>query len=115
MKVLVNGGAGFIGSNLTAGLLRIGHVVTVLDNFSSGYRENVEALPDARFIHGDIREPDSVAHAVEGVEVVLQLAASVGNKRSIDCPVLDAETNAIGTLQVLEAARRAGVRKIATS
>jgi UDP-glucose 4-epimerase len=115
MKVLVTGGAGFIGSNLVGHLLQNGHEVTVLDNLSSGYRENVEILPGARFIHGDIRDPDAVARAVEGVDVVFHLAASVGNKRSIDCPVLDAETNAIGTLRVLEAARRAGVRKIVTS
>lgn len=115
MKTLVTGGAGFIGSNLTAALLRGGHSVTVLDNLSSGYRENIETLPDARFIPGDIGDPRAVARAMEGAEVVFHLAASVGNKRSIDCPVQDAETNAIGTLRVLEAALRAGARKIVTS
>jgi UDP-glucose 4-epimerase len=115
MKTLVTGGAGFIGSNLVRALLQEEHEVTVLDNLSSGYLENIETLPHARFIRGDIRDPDSVAGAVERVEVVFHMAASVGNKRSIDHPVLDAETNAIGTLRVLEAARRAGVRKIVTS
>jgi UDP-glucose 4-epimerase len=115
MKVLVTGGAGFIGSNLVGDLLQNEHEVTVLDNLSSGYRENIETTPGARFIHGDIRDADAVARAVEGTEVIFHLAASVGNKRSIDCPVLDVETNAIGTVRVLEAARRAGVRKIVTS
>jgi len=115
MKTLVTGGAGFIGSNLVRDLLQNAHEVTVLDNLSSGYRDNVDTLPGARFIHGDVGDPHAVARAVEGAEVVFHLAASVGNKRSIDSPVLDAETNAIGTLRVLEAARRAGVRKIVTS
>src|ERR1022692_1859885 len=62
MRTLVTGGAGFIGSNLVRDLLQNEHEVTVLDNLSSGYRENVEILPDGRFIHGDIR--DTPAHAV---------------------------------------------------
>lgn len=115
MKVLVTGGAGFIGSNLTAALLRAGHNVTVLDDLSSGYRNNIDALANARFIEGDVRDRRAVDRAIDGAEVVFHLAASVGNKRSIDCPVLDAEINAIGTLCVLEASRCAGVRKIVTS
>lgn len=115
MKALVTGGAGFIGSNLAGQLLRDGHTVTILDNLSSGYRTNLASIPGARFVEGDIREERSVRGAMEHVEVVFHLAASVGNQRSIDNPILDAEVNIIGTLRVLEAARRAGVRKLVAS
>jgi UDP-glucose 4-epimerase len=114
-KVLVTGGAGFIGSNLVARLLADGHQVSILDNLSSGYRSNVPRHPRARFLEGDIRDAAAVSEAIAGVDVVFHLAASVGNKRSIDHPVDDAEINVIGTLRVLEAARRTGVRKIVTS
>jgi UDP-glucose 4-epimerase len=115
LKTLVTGGAGFIGSNIVALLLQEGHQVVVLDNLSSGYATNLEPFPDLRLIEGDVRDGHTVADAVEGCEVVFHLAASVGNKRSIDHPVDDAETNVIGTLNVLEAARRAGVRKVVFS
>jgi nucleoside-diphosphate-sugar epimerase len=113
MKALVTGGAGFIGSNLVSHLVREGHDVTVLDNLLSGYRENLD--PNARFIEGDVRDAAVVARAMDRVETVFHLAASVGNKRSIDEPLIDADINVMGTLRVLEAARRAGVRKIVTS
>lgn len=115
MKTLVTGGAGFIGSNLVKQLLADGHQVTALDNLSSGYRSNLASLPDVRFIEGDIRDETAVVEAVKGAEVVFHLAASVGNKRSIDHPLLDADINVMGTLKVLEAARKAGVRKIVAS
>lgn len=115
MKVLVTGGAGFIGSNLVNQLLIQGNEVIVLDNLMSGYRSNLAPFSEARFIQGDIRDDIAVADAIQGVEVVFHLAASVGNKRSIDYPLIDAEINVIGTLKVLEAARRAGVRKIVAS
>ena len=115
MHALVTGGAGFIGSNLAGRLLADGHRVTVLDNFSSGYRSNLGALGGARIVEGDIRDGAAVAKAMEGAGVVFHLAASVGNKRSIDNPILDAEVNVMGTLRVLEAARRAGVRKLVAS
>lgn len=116
MKVLVTGGAGFIGSNLVGLLLDDGHEVAVLDNLSSGYRENLDDLQGAaRFIEGDIRDEAALAKAIRGVEVVFHLAASVGNRRSIAHPVEDSETNVIGTLRVLEAARKEGVRKIVAS
>ena len=114
-RVLVTGGAGFIGSNLVARLVSDGHYVTVLDNLSSGYRSNVQSHPRLRFVEGDIRDGAAVEEAAVGVDVVFHLAASVGNKRSIDRPIEDAEVNVIGTLRVLEAARHAGVRKIVAS
>ncbi|MCE5199728.1 NAD-dependent epimerase/dehydratase family protein, partial [bacterium] len=115
MKVLITGGAGFIGSNIVSKLVEDGHEVTVLDNLMSGYRCNLDPFPNIRFIEGDVRDEDAVARAIKGAEVVFHLAASVGNKRSIDFPIIDAEINVIGTLRVLEAARREGVRKIVTS
>jgi UDP-glucose 4-epimerase len=115
MKVLVTGGAGFIGSNLVAELVAQGHGVTVLDNLSSGYRLNLEPFQEVRFIEGDIRDEAAVTDAVVGAEVVFHMAASVGNKRSIDYPLEDAEVNVLGTLKVLHAARVAGVRKIVAS
>ncbi len=115
MKALVTGGAGFIGSNIVRRLLEDGHRVTVLDNLLSGFKVNLDPFPEVEFIEGDIRDPDAVAKAVKGAEVVFHLAASVGNKRSIDYPVDDAEINVVGTVQVLEAARQAGVRKVVAS
>ena len=115
MNALITGGAGFIGSNLASHLLAGGHQVTILDNLSSGYRENLDTLHGVEFVYGDIRDERAVRLATAGREVVFHLAASVGNKRSIDDPVADAETNVIGTLRLLEAARRAGVRKFVTS
>lgn len=115
MKALVTGGAGFIGSNICAALRREGAEVTVLDNLSSGHLVNLEALPEVRFIEGDIRDADAVSRAISGCEVVFHLAASVGNKRSIDHPGEDTAINVNGTLTVLEAARDAGVRKVVAS
>jgi UDP-glucose 4-epimerase len=115
MKVLVTGGAGFIGSNIVDRLQRESHEVVVLDNFLSGYRENLIRFPKVTLIEGDVRDAAAVDEAMRGVEVVFHLAASVGNKRSIDYPLDDAEINVLGTLQVLEAAKKGGVRKIVTS
>lgn len=115
MKVLVTGGGGFIGSNLVALLLGEGHEVAVLDDFSSGYRENLAGFPQVRVVEGDVRDAAAVERAIAGAEVVFHLAASVGNARAIADPVLDSEVNVIGTLRVLEAARAAGVRKVVFS
>ena len=115
MKLLVTGGAGFIGSNLVKRLSRDKYEVTVLDNLLSGDRFNLDPFPEVRFIEGDVRNEAVVADAIKGAEVVFHLAASVGNKRSIDHPIVDAEINVIGTLRVLEAACKEGVRKIVTS
>jgi UDP-glucose 4-epimerase len=115
MKALVTGGAGFIGSNVVRLLLDEGHEVVILDNLSTGYRQNIDALPKAAFVEGDIRDGELVAKLMQRVEVVFHLAASVGNRRSIDNPVLDSQVNVIGTLNVLEGARQAGVGKIVYS
>lgn len=115
MRVLVTGGAGFIGSNIVKLLLEKGHAVVVVDNLSSGYRCNLDPFPEVQFVEGDIRDGELVKSAISGVEVVFHLAASVGNKRSIDNPIEDSEVNVIGTLCILEAARHAQVRKVVFS
>lgn len=115
MNSVVTGGAGFIGSNIVAELVALGHEVTVLDNLLSGYESNLELFPQIRFIKGDVRDSSAVAEALQGAEVVFHHAASVGNKRSIDNPLEDAEINVLGTIQVLQGCREAGVRKIVTA
>jgi UDP-glucose 4-epimerase len=115
MKVLVTGGAGFIGSNIVRLLVDEGHEVTVLDNLSSGYESNLRPFSGIRFIRGDVRDIEAVHTAIEGAEAVFHLAASVGNKRSIENPIEDAEINVLGTLKVLEASRRFKVRKVVFS
>ncbi|MCP4201172.1 MAG: NAD-dependent epimerase/dehydratase family protein, partial [bacterium] len=111
-KATVTGGAGFIGSNLVRELVAEGRQVTVIDDLSSGYRQNLESLPEIELIEASILEPEAVERSVVGADMVFHMAASVGNKRSSDHPILDSQINAIGTLQVLEAARKAGARKV---
>src|SRR6267378_1332435 len=101
VKVLVTGGAGFIGSNLSRFLLDEECEVVIYDNLSSGYRQNIEALPQARFVEGDVRDAERLREAMKGVDTVFHLAASVGNTRSIEHPIEDSEINVIGTLRVL--------------
>jgi UDP-glucose 4-epimerase len=114
-QALITGGAGFIGSNIARLLLERGHEVVVLDDLSSGYRDNLAPFPSVRLVEGDVRDREAVDRAMAGCEVVFHLAASVGNTRSIEHPLLDSEINVIGTLTVLEAARRHGLRKLVFS
>jgi UDP-glucose 4-epimerase len=109
-RVLATGGAGFIGSNLVKALVESGCEVTVLDNLSSGYRSNLAPFPGIRLVEADTRDADAVDTAIHSARVVFHLAASVGNKRSIEDPISDAETNVLGTLRILEGARRHNVR-----
>lgn len=115
MKALVTGGAGFIGSNLARTLQAEGWRVRVIDNLQSGYESNLAGMDGVEFIRGDIRDAEAIKRAVKGVDVVFHLAASVGNKRSIDAPMEDSDVNVMGTLRLLDAARAAGVRKIVAS
>jgi nucleoside-diphosphate-sugar epimerase len=112
VKAVVTGGAGFIGSNIAAALSERGDEVVVLDDLSSGYAGNLDRLPSVKLIEGSIIDAELTAEVARGAEVVFHHAASVGNKRSIDDPRRDAMTNVLGTVNVLEACRRAGVRKI---
>lgn len=118
MHVLVTGGAGFIGSTLVDRLLGEGHSVAVVDNLWSGNTANLESAlathPDRLVVHHiDIRDP-GVAEimASQPPEVVYHLAAQADVRVSVSRPVFDAEVNVIGSLNVFEAARKAGARKI---
>jgi UDP-glucose 4-epimerase len=112
VKAVVTGGAGFIGSNIAAALSDRGDEVVVLDDLSSGYASNLDRSPSVKLIEGSILDAELTGEVAQGAEVVFHHAASVGNKRSIDDPRHDAMTNVLGTVNVLEACRRAGVRKI---
>ena len=110
---LVTGGAGFIGSHLVEGLLNSGREVRVLDNFSTGSRENLEALEERiELIEGDIRDEATLARAVGGVGVVYHEAALARVQRSIEMPLEVHDVNCTGTLKVLLAARDGGVRRV---
>ena len=114
-RLLVTGGAGFIGSHLVERLLRDGHTVRVLDDFSSGKRENLAfARPGdpLEILDGDIRDPCVVAAAVRDVDGVFHQAALVSVPRSVEAPALSCDVNAHGTSRVLDAGRRAGVRRV---
>lgn len=109
VRVLVTGGAGFIGSSLAHGLLAAGHDVRVLDDLSSGFRENVPV--DAEFVEGNVSEAESARRAVEGVEQVFHQAAHRAVLRSVNDPVATDLANTHGTLMLLKAAVDAGVRR----
>jgi UDP-glucose 4-epimerase len=111
LKALVTGGAGFIGSNLARALLARGDEVRVLDNFSTGYRRNLKPL-NAELVEGDLRSYERVAAAVNGVEVVFHQGALPSVPRSIQDPLTSSAVNVEGTLNVLLAARDAGVRRV---
>ena len=109
---LVTGGAGFIGSNLVHDLVRDGHAVRVLDNLATGRWENLDGAGDVELVHGDVRDPDAVAKAMAGVEVAYHLAALPSVQRSVGDPRASHAVNVDGTLNVLLAARDAGVRRV---
>ena len=111
-RFLVTGGGGFIGSHLAQALLRKGGQVRILDNFSTGLRENVAELPGAEVVEGDIRSYHVVREAVEGIDVVLHQAALPSVPRSVRDPLTSNEVNVGGTLNLLTAARDAGVGRL---
>ncbi|MCC6260381.1 MAG: NAD-dependent epimerase/dehydratase family protein [Anaerolineales bacterium] len=110
MKYLVTGGAGFIGSHITRALLQQGAQVRVLDNFSSGKRENLKGL-DVELIEGDLRDASRVAEAVRGVNVIFHEAAFVSVPESMEKPQECFDVNVTGTSILFEAARKAGVQR----
>lgn len=110
---LVTGGAGFIGSHLVEELLRRGQKVRVLDNFSTGKRENLHGLMDQiELIEGDIRSYHIVREAVQGIDFVLHQGALPSVPRSINDPITTNEVNVGGTLNVLDASKDAGVKRV---
>lgn len=113
-KFLVTGGAGFIGSNLTEAILNLGYKVRVLDNFSTGKRENIEGFLNNKnfeLLEGDIRDIETCRKACEGVDYVLHQAAWGSVPRSIKMPVLYEEINVKGHLNMMEAARENKIKK----
>ncbi len=113
MKYLVTGGAGFIGSNIAHELLKRGEQVRIIDNFSTGLRSNiVDILDSIELIDGDIRDFWTVHEAVEGIDYILHQAALPSVPRSISNPLTSNSVNIDGTLNILEAARQAHVRRI---
>ena len=118
MKILVTGGAGFIGSHTVERLLADGHQVTVIDEFNDYYdpaikRQNVSGFSDRiTLIEGDIRQPTHVERAFAGgLDAVIHLAARAGVRPSIEAPELYIDTNIKGTFHLLEAAKRHGVKR----
>ena len=116
MRALVTGGGGFIGSHIVEELLRRGNSVRVLDNFSSGKRENLATFQgDIEILEGDLRNPNVIKTATQDVELVFHLAAFISVPQSMLEPETCFETNVAGTVALLEAARKAGVRKVVLS
>ena len=118
MRCLVTGCAGFIGSTLTDRLLALGHEVVGYDNFSTGQREFLSAaLDNARFtlVEGDLLDADHVEAGMEGAEFVFHLAANADVRFGTEHPTKDLHQNTIATVNVLEAMRKNGVRRIAFS
>src|SRR5579862_3760141 len=116
MRCLVTGGAGFIGSNLVDGLLARGHLVTVVDDLSSGKRENLDgALAAGATLHElDITDVPALHGVFEEArpEVVFHLAAQIDVRHSVSDPAADARINVLGTIAVLEAALAAGAKRV---
>jgi UDP-glucose 4-epimerase len=111
MKVMVTGGAGFIGSNLVDGLIEAGHEAVVVDNLCSGKRENLN--PRARFYEMDIGDPGlEEVFAREGIDVVDHHAAQIDVRHSVADPQFEARTNVLGLLNILENCRRHGVKGV---
>src|SRR3989344_5563305 len=114
-KVLVTGGAGFIGSHLCEALLKKGHEVVCFDNFFRGKKENVEHLignEKFELVEGDIRNFNEIKKEVENVEVVHHLAAINGTKYFYEEPILITDVNVNGTLNVLKACKEANVKRV---
>jgi UDP-glucose 4-epimerase len=118
MKCFVTGGAGFIGSSLVDRLLEEGHHVVAYDNYSTGREEflaHARTQPSFRAVRGDLLDAARLNEAIQGAEIVFHLAANADVRLGLQQPLKDLEQNTIVTFQVLEAMRRADVRKIAFS
>lgn len=112
-KVLVTGGAGFIGSHIVDGLLAAGYEVRVLDNFATGHRHNIaHVIKDIELVEGDIRDLETVEEAVMGMDAILHEAALPSVPRSVKAPITTNEVNVGGTLKLLSAAHKAGIPRV---
>lgn len=113
MRVLVTGGAGFIGSHVSRVLLQQGHQVTVVDNLCRGYRQLVH--PEARFVQADLADQEAVEGALRGQDAVVHMAGFIAVGESVERPVLFAENNVVNSLRLLEGMRRTGVSRMVFS
>jgi UDP-glucose 4-epimerase len=111
MKMLITGGAGFIGSHLVERLLAAGDRVSVVDDLSTGKRENLPRHAALEFIEGDIRDAGQVERCARGADAVVHLAAVASVQASMDDPVRTHQVNFDGTLNLLEASRRHGIKR----
>jgi UDP-glucose 4-epimerase len=109
-RVLVTGGAGFVGATLVRRLIASGHTVRVFDNLSTGHPDHLTGV-DAELVEGDIRDPDALDKALAGMDSVMHLAAAGSVVQSVTDPVMNFDVNVVGTFRVLDAARRAGVER----
>jgi len=112
MLYLVTGGAGFIGSHITDRLLADGHRVRILDNFSTGKRENIPDSAAVEVIEGDVGDYETVRRAMEQVDIVFHEAAIASVPETVGNPLASERVNYRGTLNILEAARQAGVKRV---
>jgi UDP-glucose 4-epimerase len=113
VHLLVTGGGGFIGSHLVERLVRDGHRVRVIDNFTTGHRRNLQPfLDDIELVEGDLQSYERASAAVRGCEIVLHQAAMPSVPRSVQDPLTSNAANVIGTLNVLLAARDSGVQRV---
>lgn len=110
MRILVTGGAGFIGSHVTRLLLESDHEVVILDNLSAGHRENIDGR--AKLIVGDINDPKKAKEALKGCEAVIHMAGLIVVPESVKDPIKYCNNNVIGTVSLLESMREVGVKKI---
>lgn len=112
-KILITGGAGFIGSHIAEELVSRGCRVTILDNLASGNLENLESIQeDITFVEGDIQDEETLARVAEGCDAVFHQAAVVSVTKTVDDPVTSTAVNDLGTLKVLDAARNSGVERV---
>ncbi|ANF25681.1 NAD-dependent epimerase/dehydratase family protein [Stutzerimonas stutzeri] len=112
LPILVTGGAGFIGSNLIDALVARGYPVRVLDNLSTGKRSNLPDDPSVELIVGDVADAQAMRSAVQGCRAVVHLAAVASVQASVDDPVGTHQSNLVGTLNLCEAMRETGVRRV---
>ncbi|MCQ4318146.1 NAD-dependent epimerase/dehydratase family protein [Stutzerimonas zhaodongensis] len=112
LPILVTGGAGFIGSNLVDALIARGYAVRVLDNLSTGKRSNLPSVDSVELIVGDVADANTVRSAVQGCRAVVHLAAVASVQASVDDPVGTHQSNLVGTLNLCEAMREAGIRRV---
>lgn len=111
MKILVTGGAGFIGSNIQDYLIKLGHKVCVIDNLSTGYNKNLN--PKAKFYNIDIQSPKiKEVFAKEKFDIVFHEAAQIDLRKSVDDPIKDAQINILGSINILENCRQFKIKKI---